>query len=62
MKHLYDNGELLIELAEMYLWGKKIQSDLDYYRDSYFKKCEVVRELEAQISANKDGAKPDPTL
>ena len=62
MKRIYDNGELLIELAELYLKNNRLQSDLDYYRDNYFKKCEEVREIEAQISANKDGAKPDPTL
>ena len=62
MKHLYDNGELLIELAEMYLWGKKIQSDLDYYRDSYFKKCEEVRTLESQNAKTEKAVEPERTF
>ena len=62
MKRIYDNGELLIELAEMYLHSKRIQSDLDYYRDSYFKKCEEVRTLESQNLAREEGSKPNPTF
>lgn len=62
MKHLYDNGELLIELAEMYLRSKRIQSDLDYYRDSYFKKCEEVRELESQSVKTAKAVEPERTF
>ena len=62
MKHLYDNRELLIELAELYLKNNRLQSDLDYYRDNYFKKCEEVRTLESQNLAREEGSKPDPTL
>lgn len=62
MKRIYDNGELLIELAELYLKNNRLQSDLDYYRDNYFKKCEEVRSLESQNLAREEGSKPDPTF
>lgn len=62
MKHLNDNGELLIELAELYLKNNRLQSDLDYYRDNYFKKCEEVRTLESQNLAREEGSKPNPTF
>lgn len=62
MKRIYDNGELLIELAELYLKNNRLQSDLDYYRDNYFKKCEEVRTLESQNLAREESSKPNPTF
>lgn len=42
---MHDKGQLLIELAEMYLENKWLKGEVDYYRTHFLNVCKEVDEL-----------------
>lgn len=61
MNSTYEQDQILIELAELYLRTKRLQADSDYWRNAYFKLKEA-NEIEAKAVKGEEEPKSDTTF